>query len=87
MIVEAIFNVFQSTLEFLLSWLPNIPSISSSIIAGINSFTSVVYEGVGVVAYLYTPAVLTFVFAAILAILYFDNIYGFVLWLYHKIRG
>lgn len=87
MITEAILNIFQTVVQALLFLLPNIPQISNDLLNGITAFTDTVVDVIGVISYLYTPAMLVFVITLFIAVLWFDNIYGFVLWLYHKVRG
>jgi len=87
MITQAILNVFQSVVTFFLSALPSIPQMDASISAGLDGFKDVVVNSVGLLAYIYTSPVLVGVFTILWAILLFDPIYKFSLWVYHKIRG
>lgn len=87
MIVEAILNVFKTLLTFVLQPLPSIPSIPQGLLDGISTITDSIAQVVGVFAYIYTPALFIFVFILLVAVLTFDSIYRFVLWVWHKVRG
>lgn len=87
MIVEFILSAFQSVVTILLYLLPNIPSMTQGIQDSLANIVSLINQTVGLIAYIYTPVIFIFVFLAIIAILSFDSIYRFVLWVLHKVRG
>lgn len=87
MITEAIMNGFQASVNIILAMLPPIPAMPSGVQSALDYIVDVIGQVVGVISYLYTPVVFVFVITAILAILSFDFIYKFVLWILHKIRG
>lgn len=87
MITEAILNGFQAVVQILLFLLPNLPAMPSGIQSAMQMIVDLIGNTVGVISYIYTPIVLIFIFTFILAILGFDFIYKFVLWVLHKIRG
>ena len=87
MIIQALLDFFQGAIKFLLNILPNIPQMPSGIQAGLNGITTTIGQVTGVIAYIYTPVILIFVFTAIVAVLSFDSVYKLVLWIWHKIRG
>jgi len=87
MIVEAILNGFQTVVSVLLSLLPALPQMSDTIAEGLNYIVDIITSTVGIIAYIYTPAVTIFLFTFLLAILTFDAVYKFVMWVLHKVRG
>lgn len=87
MITEAIFNAFSIVIQTLLGLLPNIPNMPQPVTDSINTIIDLVGQTIGLISYIYTPIVLVFVFTLFIAVLFFDNIYKLVLWVYHKIRG
>lgn len=87
MIVESILNGFYSIITFILGLLPNIPDIPSDVQDAVNGFIDLIADTVGLVAFLYTPTILILVFTVLVAIINFDVIYKFALWVYHKVRG
>lgn len=86
MIIEAILNVFQGALTGLLSLLPNLPDLPDGITDAVDGIVDSIMGVIGVMAYLYTPPLLTIAFVILVAVINFDSIYKFVLWVYHKIR-
>lgn len=87
MIIEAILNVFQGALTALLGLLPNLPDLSSGITSAVTGVVNSITDVIGVMAYLYTPPLLTTAFVILVAVINFDSIYKFILWVYHKIRA
>jgi len=87
MITETILGAFQGAVTLLLGLLPDIPDIPSEVEAGISTFIDLIGQTVGVIAYIYTPTILLLVFGILIAIINFDAIYKFVLWVLHKVRG
>lgn len=87
MLVEFILGGFQTVVQILLFLIPNIPAMPTPIEEGLAYVSTVIQQMVGVIAYIYTPLVFVFIFTAILAILGFDFIYKFVLWVLHKVKG
>lgn len=87
MITEAILNGFLSVTQFLLDILPSVPEMPSGILFALDTITSLISETIGLLAYIYTPVLLVFVFTLFVAVLAFDNIYKLVLFVSHKIRG
>jgi hypothetical protein len=87
MITETILNIFQSAVTFLLGLLPNIPQMSDTIKDSTETIIDLIGDVVGVISYLYTPTILVLVFTLLVAVLSFDAIYKFILWVLHKIRG
>jgi len=87
MITEAILNVIRSTVEFLLGLLPNIPQFPAGVLDGVGTITSSVGSVMGIIAYVFTPALLLFGLTSALVLLNFDNIFKAVLFFLHKIRG
>lgn len=87
MITEFILAGFQTIVQILLFLIPNIPPMPQGIMDAMNYISTAIQQMVGVVAYIYTPVVFVFVMTAILAILGFDFIYKFVLWVLHKVKG
>ena len=87
MITEAILNAFQSVVTFILTLLPNIPAMPTGISDAANGLINSIAQVIGVISYIYTPVMLVFVFTLLLAVLGFDLIYKFVLWVLHKVRG
>ena len=87
MIVEFLLGAFTGVVTFILNILPEIPSFPSQVDDSVEWFLDLILQPFGLLTYLYTAPILTFLFVMLLAILFFDNIYSFVLWVYHKIRG
>lgn len=87
MITEAILSIFTAIIEFLLNLLPNVPSMDSTILAGLNYIRDLIVGVVGLISYIESPLILIFAFTAILIVLNFDNIYKLAKWFYHLIRG
>jgi len=87
MITEFILAGFQTVVQILLFLLPSIPQMPGGIQAAMDMIRGLIADTVGLIAYIYTPPVLVFVFTFIVAILSFDFIYRFVLWVLHKVRG
>ena len=87
MITESILNAFQSIVTFILSLLPNLPQMPSGISDASQGLVDSISQVIGVISYIYTPTMLVFVFTLLLAVLGFDLIYKFVLWVLHKVRG
>lgn len=86
MITEFILAGFQTVVQILLWLIPNVPAMPSGIEAALTYVSTAIQQMVGVIAYIYTPVVFVFIFTAILAILGFDFIYKFVLWVLHKVK-
>lgn len=87
MITEAILSGFQAVVTILLGLLPSLPSIPDPVIEALDMFVDLIADVVGVISYLYTPTILVLVFTVLIAIINFEVIYKFVLWIYHKVRG
>jgi len=87
MIIEAFLGFVQGLFGFLFGWLPNIPNFPDGMVDGLSAFLSLLPQAIGLVAYLYTPAMFLFVFTLLIAVLAFDLIYGFAMWIWHKVKG
>lgn len=87
MITEFILSGFQTIVNILLFLIPNIPAMPAGIESALAYVSTAIQQMVGVIAYIYTPVVFVFIFTVILAILGFDFIYKFVLWVLHKVKG
>lgn len=87
MITEFILAGFQTVVQILLFLIPNIPSMPTGIADAMDMVVGMITSTVGVISYIYTPVVFIFIFTAVLAILGFDFIYKFVLWVLHKVKG
>jgi len=87
MITEFILAGFQTIVQVVLFIIPNIPQMPQGITDALLYVSTAIQQMVGVIAYIYTPVIFVFIFTAILAILGFDFIYKFVLWVLHKVKG
>lgn len=87
MITQAILQGFYGLVTFILGLLPNIPNVPEEVQDATDYFVSIISDTVGLVSFLYTPPVLILVFTVFIAIINFEMIYKFALWVYHKIRG
>jgi len=87
MIVQAILQGFYSIMTFILSLLPDLPQVSDEIKDGTDYLISLISNTVGLISYLFTPPILILVFTVLIAIINFEMIYKFAMWLIHKIRG
>lgn len=87
MITEAILSGFQTVVTIVLSIIPNLPAMPGAIEDSLEYVVSLITDTVGVMAYIYTPVFLLFIFTMFLAIIGFDFVYKFVLWVLHKVRG
>jgi len=87
MIIEALLNSINFTLQFLLGILPNIPGFGDTLLDSLDYFVSLVTGVIGLISYLFSPVLVIFSFTAILILLNFDNVYKAVLWFIHKVRG
>jgi len=87
MIVEFILAGFQTIVNVLLFLVPNLPQMPQGIADALAYVSTAIQQMVGVIAYIYTPVVFVFIFTVILAILGFDFIYKFILWVLHKVKG
>lgn len=87
MITQAILDVFKFIVTSALVGLPSLPDLPSGVIDAIDYMIDLISQIVGVISYLYTPTIFILMFTIVLAILSFDFIYKFVLWLLHKVRG
>jgi len=87
MITEIILNGFQAIVQAALFLLPSIPQMPEGLQSAFDTIENTIGGVVGVIAYIYTPPVLLFLLTFVLAILGFEFIYKFVLWVLHKIRG
>jgi len=87
MITQAILQGFYAVVTFILGLLPNIPQVPDNVRDATDSFVDTIGDVVGLISYLYTPTIFILVFTIIIAVINFDVIYKFALWVYHKIRG
>jgi len=87
MITEITLGGFQAVVKALLFLIPDIPSMPAPIQSSMDFIIGLITDMVGIVAYIYTPTVFVFIFVFLLAILGFDFIYKFVLWILHKVKG
>jgi len=87
MITETILAGFQTIVTVVLSIIPSLPAMPTGIEDALNNIVDIINDVVGLIAYIYTPVFLLFIFAMFLAIIGFDFVYKFVLWVLHKVRG
>lgn len=87
MITETILAGFQTIVTAVLYLVPSLPQMSAGIQDATDFLVNSVNQTIGLISYIYTPAVTVFVFTILLAILLFDPIYNLILWVLHKVRG
>jgi len=87
MITETILQGFYGVVTFILGLLPDLPDVPDPVRDGADYFVDIISDTVGLISYLYTPTILVLIFTILIAVINFEIIYKFALWVYHKIRG
>jgi len=85
MIVEAIGNAIYALLITIFGWLPSLPPIPDAISSGGSFLVDLVDSGMGMLRYIYSPALVVAIFSLFIVLVAFDQIYWLVLWILRKI--
>lgn len=85
MIIENIVNMFILVIQAMLSLIPNLPDVPTSIVNGMNSFIDIIFDNVGILGLFIPISTLKIVIPLIILIINFDKIYRLVIWVLKKI--
>lgn len=85
MIIDAILGAGGAVILLIVNLLPELPSMPTAITEPTTSFLSVVGKGLGFVQYLYGAELFIALIVVAVAIMQFERIYHFVLFIVKKI--
>lgn len=85
MILANLFNILLSSIEVVLSLLPNLPSLPDNLLTGAYSFIDLIFDNVGLLGLFIPIPTIKVVVPLLLLIINFDKIYKLTLWVLNKI--
>ena len=85
MILENFLNILLSSIEFILSILPDIPSLPDELLSSAYSFIDLIFDNVGLLGLFIPISTIKVVVPLVLVIVNFDKIYKLILWVLNKI--
>lgn len=85
MILANLFNILLSSIEVVLSLLPNLPSLPDELLSSAYSFIDLIFDNVGLLGLFIPISTIKVVVPLVLVIVNFDKIYKFTLWVLNKI--
>lgn len=85
MILANLFNILLSSIEVVLSLLPDIPSLPDELLSSAYSFIDLIFDNVGLLGLFIPISTIKVVVPLVLLIVNFDKIYKLTLWVLNKI--
>lgn len=85
MILENLLNILFSSLEVILSILPDIPSLPHELLSSAYSFIDLIFDNVGLLGLFIPISTIKVVVPLVLVIVNFDKIYKLTMWVLNKI--
>lgn len=85
MILANLFNILLSSIEVVLSLLPDIPSLPEELLLSAYSFIDLIFDNVGLLGLFIPISTIKVVVPLVLLIVNFDKIYKLTLWVLNKI--
>ena len=85
MILENFLNILLSSIEVILSILPDIPSLPDELLSSAYSFIDLIFDNVGLLGLFIPISTIKVVVPLVLFIVNFDKIYKLILWVLNKI--
>lgn len=85
MILANLFNILLSSIEVVLSLLPDIPSLPEELLSSAYSFIDLIFDNVGLLGLFIPISTIKVVVPLVLVIVNFDKIYKLTLWVLNKI--
>lgn len=85
MILENLLNILFSSLEVILSILPDIPSLPDELLSSAYSFIDLIFDNVGLLGLFIPISTIKVVVPLVLVIVNFDKIYKLTMWVLNKI--
>lgn len=85
MILANLFNILLSSIEVVLSLLPDIPSLPEELLSSAYSFIDLIFDNVGLLGLFIPISTIKVVVPLVLLIVNFDKIYKLTLWVLNKI--
>ena len=85
MIVDAIFNTIATLITTVFGVLPSLPPVPQPLLDGANWLTQTIAQVSGVLAYIYGGFMYYFIFALLIALITFEQIYHFTMWIIKKL--
>lgn len=85
MILENLLNILLSSIEVILSILPDIPSLPDDLLSSAYSFIDLIFDNVGLLGLFIPISTIKVVVPLVLIIVNFDKIYKLTMWVLNKI--
>lgn len=85
MILENFLNILLSSIEVILSILPDMPSLPDELLSSAYSFIDLIFDNVGLLGLFIPISTIKVVVPLVLVIVNFDKIYKLTLWVLSKI--
>lgn len=85
MILENLLNILLSSIEVILSILPDIPSLPDELLSSAYSFIDLIFDNVGLLGLFIPISTIKVVVPLLLVIVNFDKIYKLTMWVLNKI--
>lgn len=85
MILENLLNILLSSIEVILSILPDMPSLPDELLSSAYSFIDLIFDNVGLLGLFIPISTIKVVVPLVLVIVNFDKIYKLTLWVLNKI--
>lgn len=85
MILENFLNILLSSIEVILSILPDMPSLPDELLSSAYSFIDLIFDNVGLLGLFIPISTIKVVVPLVLVIVNFDKIYKLTMWVLNKI--
>lgn len=85
MILENFLNILLSSIEVILSILPDMPSLPDELLSSAYSFIDLIFDNVGLLGLFIPISTIKVVVPLVLVIVNFDKIYKLTIWVLNKI--
>lgn len=85
MIVQFILSGIMQALKFILGALPNIPPMPSFITDSAEYIADLIVGVVGILVYVFTQQLFTFIVLTVIVLMNFETIYRTVMWVIRKL--
>lgn len=85
MILENLLNILLSSIEVILSILPDMPSLPDELLSSAYSFIDLIFDNVGLLGLFIPISTIKVVVPLVLVIVNFDKIYKLTMWVLNKL--
>ncbi len=85
MIVEGLFNIFKTFINFIFAFIPNLPSFDISILDSLTRYINLIFDNLGLLGFFIHIKTIKLLIPLVILAINFERIYHFSIWLVRKL--